>query len=162
MCLNAQVGDLVRTIKSDDGYFDEGEIFEVINVNFHGVHATNTKNKTLHLGNNEYVIHRKAGEEDSETVDFPEEGEGLPYTRLLDAEPAQDVVNSPSHYTQGRTEVIDIIKDAVQGADPFEAVCQANILKYTLRYRHKNGVEDLKKAVWYTEKLIAYLDAKST
>ena len=38
-----------------------------------------------------------------------------------------------------------------------EAVCTANALKYICRWKKKNGVEDLKKAVWYLNKLI---DAK--
>lgn len=74
-------------------------------------------------------------------------------------QPAYDAVNPP-HYKQGRMETIDIIEDAVQGADPFEAVCHSQILKYTLRYRNKNGIEDLKKAMWYTDKLISHLDSK--
>ena len=73
----------------------------------------------------------------------------------------QDAVNSPNHYTQGKFETIEIIEDAVIGADPFEAVCQANILKYTLRYRFKNGVEDLKKARWYLDRLIATKEGAS-
>lgn len=71
---------------------------------------------------------------------------------------AGDAVNSPEHYTQGRFETIDIIEDAVKGADPFEAVCQANIIKYITRYRHKNGVEDVKKAIWYANKLVETLE----
>lgn len=31
---------------------------------------------------------------------------------------------------------------------------QANALKYIIRWKHKNGVEDLKKARWYLERLI--------
>jgi len=132
----AQVGDLIRITNKDDkqyAEFNNGDILEVkkrasndsgVLVDGHGA---------VIVFDEEYEIHRKAGEE---------------------AE--RDAVN-PQHYKQGRTEVIDIIEDAVVGADPFEAVCQANVLKYTLRYRHKNGVEDLKKAVWYAEKLIAHI-----
>lgn len=74
---------------------------------------------------------------------------------------ANDNVHSPQHYTAGSVEVIEIIDDAVQGADPFEAVCQANIIKYILRYRHKNGAEDVKKAIWYAERLVAELESES-
>ena len=31
---------------------------------------------------------------------------------------------------------------------------EGNIIKYVSRYREKNGIEDLKKAKWYLEKLI--------
>ena len=29
-----------------------------------------------------------------------------------------------------------------------------NVVKYITRYRHKNGLEDLKKARWYINKII--------
>jgi len=31
---------------------------------------------------------------------------------------------------------------------------EATILQYVIRWRHKNGVEDLKKARWYLDRLI--------
>jgi len=31
---------------------------------------------------------------------------------------------------------------------------EGNIIKYVSRYKHKNGLEDLKKAKWYLERLI--------
>lgn len=37
-----------------------------------------------------------------------------------------------------------------------EAVDTANILKYMLRWKYKNGLEDLKKAQWYLNHLIDY------
>lgn len=54
-----------------------------------------------------------------------------------------DNVNHPSHYTQGRVEVIDFIED--QQLDPY----RANLVKYILRERYKNGLEDLQKGEWY-------------
>lgn len=33
-----------------------------------------------------------------------------------------------------------------------------NVIKYTLRYKNKNGIEDLKKAKWYLEREIALLE----
>lgn len=63
-----------------------------------------------------------------------------------------DVVNHPDHYTYGRFEAIDVIEDACE--DGFEGYLLGNVLKYLLRYRHKNGVEDLRKARWYLNRLI--------
>ena len=71
---------------------------------------------------------------------------------------AGDNVDSPQHYTAGDVEVIDIIRQAVDGATGFEAVCLANCVKYLMRYRHKNGVEDLFKAEKYLQWLIAELE----
>jgi hypothetical protein len=36
--------------------------------------------------------------------------------------------------------------------------CEGNIIKYVTRYKAKNGLEDLKKAKWYLEKLIEKLE----
>ena len=63
-----------------------------------------------------------------------------------------DMVNSPPHYNKAGIECIDAIAAAT--GDGFEYALQANILKYVWRYRYKNGVEDLKKAQWYLNKLI--------
>ena len=72
----------------------------------------------------------------------------------------EDRVDSPSHYTSGRSEVIDIIEDAVKDAPGnVEAVLQGNILKYILRLWLKdNTLEDAKKARWYLNRLIDRLD----
>ena len=73
--------------------------------------------------------------------------------REIDAErEAQDVVNRPKHYNQSSIECIEAIKAAT--GDGFEAYLQGNILKYLWRYKYKNGVQDLKKAQWYLNKVI--------
>lgn len=65
-----------------------------------------------------------------------------------------DVVNHPSHYTNGKVECIDAIESATVGKTGIEAVCVANVIKYLWRYEDKNGMEDIKKAQWYLNKLI--------
>lgn len=72
--------------------------------------------------------------------------------REIEAENAEDVVNNPKHYNQTGVECIDAIK--AQTGDGYEYYLQGNIAKYLWRYRYKNGVEDLKKAQWYLNKLI--------
>ena len=64
-----------------------------------------------------------------------------------------DIVNKPAHY-QGKIECIDAIESAVEGLEGLEAVCTANVIKYVYRWKKKNGVEDLRKASWYLNKLI--------
>ena len=66
---------------------------------------------------------------------------------------APDLVNHPPHYTQGKVETIDAIESAV-GPEGFEGYLVGNVLKYLSRYKHKNGLEDLRKAEWYLCKLI--------
>lgn len=63
------------------------------------------------------------------------------------------MVNKPPHY-QGKIEVIDIIDSAVEGLTGFEGYCVGNVMKYTARWKKKNGLEDLKKARWYLDRLI--------
>ena len=74
---------------------------------------------------------------------------------------ADDRVNSPSHYTSGRVEVIEVIEDAVKDApSPGKAVLQAQVIKYILRMWLKdNPVEDAKKAEWYLKRLIDSLNS---
>jgi hypothetical protein len=70
------------------------------------------------------------------------------------------MVNSPDHYTQGSIECIDAIEEVVKHLDGMEAMCTGNAIKYLWRWRHKNGAEDLKKAVWYIQRMIDELDSK--
>lgn len=66
-----------------------------------------------------------------------------------------DAVNHPEHYrSPSGLEVIDVIEAFTHDLTGMEAVCTANAIKYILRWKHKNGVEDLKKARWYISKLI--------
>lgn len=71
-----------------------------------------------------------------------------------------DNVNHPSHYTQGGIECIDALKAATVGKTGIEAVCVANAIKYLWRYEEKNGLEDVKKAQWYINRLIQELEEK--
>ena len=68
-----------------------------------------------------------------------------------------DYVNKPPHYNQSGIECIDAIQAAT--GDGYEYYLQGNILKYLWRYRYKNGIEDLRKAQWYLNKLIEVSDA---
>ena len=69
-----------------------------------------------------------------------------------------DMVNHPSHYTQGGIECIDCIKSATVGKVGIEAFCVGNAIKYLFRYEEKNGIEDVKKARWYIDRLIKELE----
>ena len=69
-----------------------------------------------------------------------------------------DMVNHPSHYTQGGIECIDALKAATVSKKGIEAVCTANVIKYLWRYEEKNGIEDVKKARWYIDRLIKEIE----
>lgn len=70
-----------------------------------------------------------------------------------------DVVNHPSHYTRGSVECIDAIASATVGKSGIEAVCVANSIKYLWRYEEKGGLESVRKAQWYLNRLIEELSA---
>ena len=65
-----------------------------------------------------------------------------------------DFVNRPPHYTTGRIEVLDFILDQQFG------YLAGQVIKYVARYRHKGRpVEDLRKARFYLDRLIAEQEA---
>lgn len=71
----------------------------------------------------------------------------------------KDNVN-PSHYKQGKIECIDAIESATINKKGLDAVCTANVLKYIWRCEEKGGVEDLKKAMWYLQRMIEHNTTK--
>lgn len=66
-----------------------------------------------------------------------------------------DVVNHPSHYTDGKIEVIDFIEEKKLNFH------RGNAVKYISRAGKKDPtkeIEDLKKAVWYLDREINRLE----
>lgn len=66
-------------------------------------------------------------------------------------------VNHPAHYNTGGVECIEGLAAATSGLEGIEAFCTANAIKYLWRWKWKNGVEDLDKAIWYINYLKAHL-----
>lgn len=64
-----------------------------------------------------------------------------------------DNVNKPKHYTQGKIDCIDAMIEAF-GVEAVKTFCKLNAFKYLWRSEHKNGVEDIDKARWYTAKYV--------
>jgi len=131
----AQVGDLIRIVKVELGLgYEVGDILEVVRVapDDSGVNADGPKKKNIPLFHSEFVIHRKAGEE----------------------EPQADAVSHPSHYTQGRFETIEMIEEVTQGySDGYVSYCVGNALKYLARapFKHESPAEDIAKARAYLD-----------
>lgn len=73
--------------------------------------------------------------------------------QLVDTPATYDAVNQPAHYKVGGIETIDFMQ-AKLSKQQFEGYLAGNVIKYISRYQHKNGVEDLKKARWYLDRLI--------
>jgi hypothetical protein len=69
---------------------------------------------------------------------------------------SEDVVNHPSHYADGSIECIDAMESMMAGSDlpDHDAYLWGNVFKYIWRWHKKAGVQDLKKARWYLDRLI--------
>lgn len=65
----------------------------------------------------------------------------------------EEKVNHPSHYNFTKMETLDII-DNFSTHEEYVGFLKGNVIKYLHRYSHKNGMEDLRKASWYLNKLI--------
>ena len=66
---------------------------------------------------------------------------------------------SPKHYKHLPAEAIDIIEAAIAKAPSNEsAYLQGQVLKYLLRCWEKKGIEDLRKAKWYLDRMVASFD----
>jgi hypothetical protein len=66
-----------------------------------------------------------------------------------------DPVNHPAHYTAGGIECIDAIAAALAShTDPMDAWLTGQVIKYLWRWPMKNGVEDLRKARFYLDRLL--------
>lgn len=89
----------------------------------------------------------------NKTSEFSEKESSGYYTRFAVKIPAKlkDNIN-PEHY-KGEIETFDYLMDKLT-EEELSGFCKGNIIKYVTREKHKGGVEDLKKARWYLEKLI--------
>lgn len=68
------------------------------------------------------------------------------------------MVSHPSHYqSKSGLEVIDVIAAFTEGLEGIEAVDTGNAIKYICRWKDKNGIQDLEKAMWYIQHLIDHL-----
>lgn len=68
-----------------------------------------------------------------------------------------NAVNHPQHYGRGEIECIDYIEDFLT-KEEYIGYLRGNIAKYLHRWRYKNGLEDLKKAEWYGNRLIKLVE----
>lgn len=74
-------------------------------------------------------------------------------------ESTDKMVSHPDHY-QSKTglEVIEVIEAFTSDLTGIEAVDTANVIKYICRWKKKNGLQDLNKAMWYLQNLINHVE----
>lgn len=72
-----------------------------------------------------------------------------------------EAVSHPKHYqSKNGLEVIDVVEAFTDGLEGIEATDTGNIIKYACRWKEKNGVQDLKKIMWYAQHLIEHMEKK--
>ena len=70
-----------------------------------------------------------------------------------------DMVKHPNHYRgKNGLEAWDVIEAFTSDLNGIEAVDTANAIKYICRWKHKNGKQDLEKAMWYLQHLIDHIE----
>lgn len=87
---------------------------------------------------------------------------GLPHDENYNSDDV--MVSHPQHYKSNNgLEVIDVIEAFTDGLNGIEATDTGNVIKYICRWKSKNGVQDLEKAMWYLQHLINHVrkDTKS-
>ena len=99
-------------------------------------------------------------EEYMERLGLPEQG-----LNGTTAQDLYDVISKPKHYMlfeDKGIEVRDVIEKLVEKLDnnspprylPLFTSDYVQLMQYLMRFMDKNGVEDLKKARWYLDKMI--------
>ena len=66
---------------------------------------------------------------------------------------SHDPVNHPNHYCTGKYECMGVMEE-VFGREKFMDYCYLNAFKYIWRSERKNGIEDIKKAIFYLNKFV--------
>jgi len=69
----------------------------------------------------------------------------------------KDKINPP-HYQRNGMECIDAIEAAVQNRSGAEAYATGTAIKYLWRWKEKGGLDDLKKAKWFIQRMIDHLE----
>lgn len=73
---------------------------------------------------------------------------------------SKDAVNSPSHYNTAGIECIDAIQ-AQLTPEEFRGYLKGNNIKYVWRCNYKGHMlQDIKKARWYLDRLIKFIEGE--
>lgn len=71
------------------------------------------------------------------------------------------MVSHPAHYQLANgIEVLDVIEGATADLKGIKATDTGNVIKYILRWPKKNGIQDLKKAMYYLQHLINHVETE--
>lgn len=102
---------------------------------------------------------RKQADEESRKNCRCNDGKGCEYCWNREISEESDNINHPSHYETGQFECIDVMIET-QGVEAVKGFCKCNAFKYLYRANRKNGLEDMKKAIWYLNKYVELEERK--
>lgn len=66
----------------------------------------------------------------------------------------EELQNTERYKTGSGKQLFDVLEDDLLSYIEARGFYKANIMKYTHRYKHKGGIEDLKKVKVYVDQLI--------
>lgn len=78
---------------------------------------------------------------------------------LVEEESMSKLIDKQEHYKANGVEPIELMKQNFT-KEEYSGFLQGNVLKYMMRFKRKNGVEDLKKALTYLTWLIEQEETK--
>lgn len=78
---------------------------------------------------------------------------------LVEEESMSKLIDKQDHYKANGVEPIELMKQNFT-KEEYSGFLQGNVLKYMMRFKRKNGVEDLKKALTYLTWLIEQEETK--
>lgn len=171
LALKCSTGDIEDVIRRSDQVLADGEKLEknktdnLEEMMQEKPYVTPEPEEVYDLTEEEKELNGVNSMEELMKKQHPEGGLHLYNVRQPAAKPylppqANDMVNHPSHYTQGGVECIEALK-ASMSAEEFRGYLKGCNMKYMWRYRLKNGLEDLKKAQWYLNRLIRELEVQN-
>ncbi len=70
-----------------------------------------------------------------------------------------DPVN-PNHYLLDGVDSFEFQKAICKRVPGHHGLCVFNIIKYIIRYKFKNGSEDIRKCIWYAQKLLQIVESE--
>lgn len=78
---------------------------------------------------------------------------------LVEEESVNKLIDNQEHYKANGVEPIELMKQNFT-KEEYSGFLQGNVLKYMMRFKRKNGLEDLKKALTYLTWLIEQEESK--
>lgn len=153
----------VRSKVYEDNFFfcmDNSGIIETFDTILKNSWHRESTLKTINLPNNYDILWQRPTQPEAlPFIDDNPQSLNEQYAEIEQVRQAiKDNVNHPSHYTKGKVECLDALESATIGKSGIEAVCVSNIIKYLWRYEEKNGIEDVKKAKFYLNRLLTTLE----